>query len=120
MAAHGPYLARRPYLFGPLLTPIYIEMHIGQMVIIWPSDIYLWTLFGPLWPQGGTQLFFGGCVPRGFQNVGSRERIFLYKMGVFGTKIWKNLGLESWKCKNFLKIENRGAQERHIDGKLVG
>ena len=26
---------------------------------------------------GGTQLFFGGCVPRGFQNVGSRERIFL-------------------------------------------
>ena len=37
---------------------------------------------------GGTQFFFfffffffGGCVPRGFQNVGSRERIFLKKWG---------------------------------------
>ena len=37
---------------------------------------------------GGTQLFFGRCVPRGFQNVGSRERIFLVKWGVLGTKIW--------------------------------
>ena len=26
-----------------------------------------------------TQLFFGGCVPHGFQNVGSREQIFLEK-----------------------------------------
>ena len=34
-------------------------------------------------------------MPRGFQNVGSRERIFLKKMGVLGTKIWKILGLES-------------------------
>ena len=32
-------------------------------------------------PGGGTQLFFGGCVPHGFQNVGSRERIFLEKRG---------------------------------------
>ena len=28
---------------------------------------------------GGTQLFFGGCVPHGFPKVGSRERIFLEK-----------------------------------------
>ena len=25
---------------------------------------------------GGTQPFFGGCVPHGFPKVGSRERIF--------------------------------------------
>ena len=44
-------------------------------------------------PGGGGALnfFFGGCVPRRFQNVGSRERIFLEKWGSrerkFG-KIW--------------------------------
>ena len=67
-------------------------------------------------PGEGTQLFFGGCVPHRFQNVGSRERIFLKKMGVLGTKILKNLGLESYNfCQNMvekwkisLKIENRG------------
>ena len=49
------------------------------------------------WARGGggaLNFFLGGCVPRGFQNVGSRERIFLKKMGVLGTKIWKILGLE--------------------------
>ena len=50
---------------------------------------------GLLYPGGALNFFFGGCVPRGFQNVGSRERIFLEKMGVLGTKILKNLGLES-------------------------
>ena len=30
-------------------------------------------------PGGALNFFFGGCVPRGFQNVGSRERIFLEK-----------------------------------------
>ena len=46
--------------------------------------------------RGGALTFFlGGCVPRGFQNVGSRERIFLKKDGVLGTKIWTILGLES-------------------------
>ena len=49
MAARGPNPARKPYLFGPLPTPIYIKIH-RTMVNIWPSDIYLWTLFGPLWP----------------------------------------------------------------------
>ena len=35
-------------------------------------------------------------MPRRFQNVGSRERIFLKKMGVLGTKIFSEiLGLES-------------------------
>ena len=34
-------------------------------------------------------------MPHGFQNVGSRERILLEKIGVLGTKILKNLGLES-------------------------
>ena len=49
MATRGPNPAHRPYLFGPLSTPIYIEIH-RTMVIIWPSDIYLWTVFGPLCP----------------------------------------------------------------------
>ena len=40
MAARGPNLARRPYLLGPLSTPIYIEIH-KKMVIIWPQDIDL-------------------------------------------------------------------------------
>ena len=65
---------------------------------------------------GATQLFLGGCVPRGFQNVGSREPIFLKKNGGLGNenfeKVWSR-ELEfwpkhGWKCKNFLKIENRG------------
>ena len=31
-------------------------------------------------PGGGhSTFFFGGCVPRGYQNVGSREQIFLEK-----------------------------------------
>ena len=47
-------------------------------------------------PGGGAlNFFFGGCVPRGFKNVGSRERIFLKKIGVLRTKILKHLGLES-------------------------
>ena len=43
------------------------------------------SLFTPLptgysKPGGGAlNFFFGGCVPRGFQNVGSREWIFLEK-----------------------------------------
>ena len=49
MAACGQNLVGRPYLFGPLSTPIYIEIH-RAMVIIWPSDIYLWIVFGSLWP----------------------------------------------------------------------
>ena len=32
-------------------------------------------------PGGALNFFLGGCVPCGFQNVGSRERIFLKKMG---------------------------------------
>ena len=31
--------------------------------------------------RGGTQLFFGGCVPHGVPKVGSSERIFLEKWG---------------------------------------
>ena len=30
-------------------------------------------------PGGALNFFFGGCVPRGLKNVGSRERIFLEK-----------------------------------------
>ena len=34
----------------------------------------------PIDPQGGgTQLFFGGYVPRGLPKVGSRERVFFEK-----------------------------------------
>ena len=39
----------RAYLFGTLCTPIYIEIH-RTMVLIWPSDTCLWTVFSPLWP----------------------------------------------------------------------
>ena len=49
MATCGPNPARRPYLLGPLSTPIYIEIH-RTMVIIWPPDIDLKTIFSPLWP----------------------------------------------------------------------
>ena len=40
LAARGPNPAHRPYLFGPLSAPKYIEIH-RAVVIIWPSDIYL-------------------------------------------------------------------------------
>ena len=40
-------------------------------------------------PGGGTLNFFGGCVPRVFQNVGSRERIFLEKWGSWEQKFEK-------------------------------
>ena len=75
---------------------------------------------------GGTQIFFGGCVPRRFQNVGSRERIFLENWGSWERKFekfgyrelefWPKHG---WKSKNFLKIENgviRVAHWRWIGG----
>ena len=39
----------RPFLFGPLITSLNIERH-RAMVFIWPSDMYLWTVFGSLWP----------------------------------------------------------------------
>ena len=39
--------------------------------------------------QGGTQLFFGGRVPCGFQNVGSREWIFFEKWGSWERKFGK-------------------------------
>ena len=49
-------------------------------------------------PEGALNFFFGGCVPRGFQNVGSRERIFL-KNGGLGNENLENFGsreLEFW------------------------
>ena len=64
-------------------------------------------------PSGeGTQLFSGGCVPRGFQNVGFRDRIFLEKFGSREIEFWPNHG---WKCENFLKHENG----RHKSGALT-
>ena len=58
----------------------------------------------------GTQLFFGGCVPRGFQNVGSKERIYLEKRGSwerkFGSRELEFWPKHDWKCKNFQKFEN--------------
>ena len=76
---------------------------------------------------GGTQLFFGGCVPHGFPKVGSRERIFLEKWGVLGTKIRKICVLRAeiltktrLKMEIFSKIWKGGTPERRNDGKLVG
>ena len=40
-------------------------------------------------PGEGTQRFFGGCVPRGFQNEGTRERVFLEKWGSWERKFGK-------------------------------
>ena len=49
------------------------------------------------WPGGGgTQLFFGGCVPHGFPKVGSRERIFLENEGSREQKFGK---FASWELK---------------------
>ena len=40
--------------------------------------------------RGALNFFFlGGCVPRGFQNVGSRERIFLEIWGSWERKLRK-------------------------------
>ena len=76
---------------------------------------------------GGTQLFFGGCVPHGFPKVGSREWIFLEKWGVLGTKIRKICVLRAeiltktrLKMEKFYKIWKWGAPERRNDGKLIG
>ena len=53
------------------------------------TKIKNWRLNIPEGEGGGTQLFFGRCVPRGFPKVGSRERVFLEKLGVLGAKIQK-------------------------------
>ena len=37
----------------------------------------------------GHSTFFSGYVPRGFPKVGSKERVFLEKIGVLGAKIQK-------------------------------
>ena len=77
----------------------------------------------PCWGRGGgTQLFLGGCVPRGFQNVGSRERIFLENWGSwerklekFGSRELEFWPKQGWKFKNFIKIEKGG----HKSGTLT-
>ena len=55
--------------------------------------LYLWKHEAPGGGRGTQLSFFGGCVPRGFQNVGSRERIFL-KNGGLGNENLENL---HWK-----------------------
>ena len=40
-------------------------------------------------PGGGTQLFFGGCVPHGLPKVGSKEQISFKKWGSWEWKFWK-------------------------------
>ena len=49
--------------------------------------------------EGGTQLFFCGCVPHGFLKVGSGAD-FPWK----NERNWENLRLESWNGQN--KAEN--------------
>ena len=101
-------------LFGAL--EIEILLYKGKVVM---QDMLL--------TRGGTQLFFGGCVPHGFPKVGSREWIFLQKWGVLGMKIQKICILRAeiltktrLKIENFSKIWKWGALERCNDGKLVG
>ena len=67
-------------------------------------------------PGGALNFFFGGCVPHGFPKVGSRERIFLEKLGGLGNENLENLRLESWnfdqnKAENgkfFYNLKMRG------------
>ena len=76
-------------------------------------------------PGVALNFFLEGWVPRGFQNVGSRERIFLKKWGSwerkFG-KIWverARILARIWlKKQKISKHWKQGAQERHIDGKF--
>ena len=40
-----------PGLFAPLWTSVCIETHTCRAIVfIWPSNIYLWPVFGPVWP----------------------------------------------------------------------
>ena len=68
-----------------------------------------------VYARGALNFIFGECVPCGFQNVGSREQIFLKKWGSWERNVAKFWSRElafwpkhGWKCKNFLKFENRG------------
>ena len=57
-------------------------------------------------PGGGgghSTFFFGGCVPRGFQNVGSREQIFLENWESWEQK-FRSRELE-FKAKTWQKIQ---------------
>ena len=47
---------------------------------------------------GALSTLFGGCVPRGFQNVGSRERNFLENWGSWERKLEKSRSgeIEFW------------------------
>ena len=68
------------------------SFHVSYPGLHWKNIVRVRVrgLFLMLLPLGvGTQLFFGGCVPRGFKNVGSRERIFLKKWGSWERKFWK-------------------------------
>ena len=76
---------------------------------------------------GALELFFGGYVPRRFQNVRSRERIFLEKWGSWEQKfgkiwVWRaRILAKTWlKMQKFSKNWKRESQERRNDGKLVG
>ena len=51
MEARGPNPARRPYLLGPLLTPIYTEIH-RTMVIFWPQTSIFELSLALCGPQG--------------------------------------------------------------------
>ena len=68
---------------------------------------------------GGHSTFLVGCVPHGFQKVGSRERIFLEgswkrKFASWELKFWPK---QDWKCIFFSKNWKGGALWR-IDGKF--
>ena len=88
------------------------RVHTSVYMICLPMELtYRWANVR----SGGDSTFFGGCVPCGFQNVGSREWIFLEKWG-FGNENFEKFGSRElefrlkhdWKCINFLKIENGG------------
>ena len=68
-------------------------------VLCWSSIIVLKGVSGfecfMSQPGGGTQLFCGVYVPRGFPKVGSSERVFLEKLGVLGSENSEIFRLES-------------------------
>ena len=62
-------------------------------------------LIGLKWARGeGTQLFFGGYVPRGFPIVGFWEHVFLEKMRGHASKIENFASCSAILAKN--KAEN--------------
>ena len=114
MIASSPYSTRAGIHAPTHSTQIQIQnlyYYLRIMTKLYSLNYHAVLYFRGTIPRGGAlNFFFGGYVPRGFQSVGSRERIFLEKWGSweqkFGSRELQFWPKHRWKCKNFLKIEN--------------